>query len=187
MSGLGIPPHSLSHSSAWTHSGLLPPFRKHRLNQRQRGERQKSGPGVHAPWGQGRKEGGALRLPQVRVEPSPTHFSAGSCTPRAFLLCTDPSGEITGGELRGASEGPVTAPGAYSLPARPRTRCPVSAPSGRTVRRGTEEAELEEPRRNLRIAAGLPCEPGTSEETLPLHSPPPAPASASLAQGPCNS
>lgn len=145
--GSGFPPHSLSHSSGWTHSGLPLPSPKHRRNQRGRGERQKSGTRVHEPWGWGRREGGALRLPQDggrTFSHTPSGQTAG--LPELSPLCLDPSEEITGGELRGATVGPVTAPRAFPTPPpRPRTRRPVSAPSGRAARRGTEGAELEEP------------------------------------------
>lgn len=89
MSGLRIPPHPLSHSSAWTRSGLLPPFPKHRLNQPGPGEGQKLGVGVQAPRSQGPEGRGRAEAASGQGNHS-TPTPAGSCAPRALpCLCTD--------------------------------------------------------------------------------------------------
>lgn len=126
--GSGFPP--TPYPTAQPGPTLLssPPFPKHRLNQRGRRERQKAGTGVHAPWGWEPRDAGALRPPQVRAEPSPTHPVSRQRPPPALspTLCMDPSGEIAAEELRGASGGPTTAPG--SVPTPRTTEDPMPGP-----------------------------------------------------------
>lgn len=113
------------------------------------GERQKSGTGGAGTTGLGAKGSECSEAAPGRGRTFSHTLSADSCTPRAFpSLCIDPRGGITGGELRVASDGPITAPGASSLPTPrdqgPRPRCPISAPCDSTVPRGTEGGEPEE-------------------------------------------
>lgn len=159
--GSGFPP--TPYPTAQPGPTLLssPPFPKHRLNQRGRRERQKAGTGVHAPWGWEPRDAGALRPPQVRAEPSPTHPVSRQRPPPSAVPHS-----LHGPQWRNCCRGTERSfRWSYDRP-RERPHSPHDrGPDARSMRPvgGTEEGRKERSWKNLK---GLrDGGPGASEET----------------------